>query len=449
MTKLKVGSITIIVSGYYINNGRPYFQRAVPEDLRERLGRSKISVPLKPEHGHAAVQCQRLSDQWSALFKAMRNDPSLTPSEVKQAAITKLALFGLKEGDGNVEISMPLGHEGTYNTQPHLEAFEAAIEDDFRRGDPVARAAYEALRKPMPVLLSEAFAIYLDNHQRGNDSALKQSQSQHWTKFIALTGDIPLTTLSREHAKAYRDHRLNTGMKAATVKRELNTLMAIVNKAFAELTINQKNPFENLTIHKTDDNASKEKEPYTRQDLTMLLSQARRLDDERRRIVIVLALTGARLAEIVGLRRKDVDPINKSIQIVAHQSRSLKTSASARTLPLLPMALEAIEKQLSDHTGDFVFPSYASKTEVKADSASAALNKWAKTIVNEPNRTMHSFRHAMRDQLRAVNCPSEVSKAIGGWSEGNDASSSYGAGYALDMKRKWLTKAYEWLSPTL
>ena len=142
MTKLKVGSITIIVNGYYNNNGRPYFQRAVPEDLRKRLGRSKISVPLRPEHGHAAVQCQRLSDQWSALFKAMRNDPSLTPSEVKQAAITKLALFGLKEGDGNVEISMPLGHEGAYNTQPHLEAFEAEIEDDFRRGDPVARAAY-------------------------------------------------------------------------------------------------------------------------------------------------------------------------------------------------------------------------------------------------------------------------------------------------------------------
>ena len=449
MTKLKVGSITIIVNGYYNNNGRPYFQRAVPEDLRKRLGKSKISIALKAEHGHVAVQCQRLSDQWSALFKAMRNDSSLTPSEVKQAAISKLALFGLKEGDGKVEMPMPFGHEGTFNPQPHLEAFEADIEDDFRRGDPVARAAYEALRKPMPVLLSEAFAIYLDNHQRGNDSAFKHSQSQHWTKFIALTGDIPLTTLTREHAKAYRDHRLSTGMKASTVKRELNTLMAIVNKAFAELTINQKNPFENLTIHKTDDNASKEKEPYTRQDLTKLLSQARRLDDERRRIVIVLALTGARLAEIVGLRRKDVELINKSIQIVSHQSRSLKTSVSERILPLLPMALEAIEKQLSDHTDDFVFSSYASKTEVKADSASAALNKWAKTVVNEPNRTMHSFRHAMRDQLRTVNCPSEVSKAIGGWSEGNDASSSYGAGYELDMKRKWLTKAYEWLRPTL
>ena len=445
MTKLKVGSITLIVNGYYINNGRPYFQRAVPADLRKRLGKSKISIALKPEHGHVALQCQRLSEKWAALFKAMRNDPSLTPSEVKQAAITKLALFGLKAGDGNYEMPMPYGHEGTYNTQPHLEAFEDAIEVDFRRGDPVAIAAYEALRKPMPVLLSEAFAIYLDNHQKGNDSAFKDSQSQHWTKFIALTGDIPLITLNREHAKEYRDHRLNTGVKAATVKRELNTLMAIVNKAFAELTINQKNPFEQLTIHKTATNTSTEKQPYSREEITKLLSHARALNDERRRIVIVLALTGARLAEIVGLRRKDVDLTNNSIHIVSHPSRSLKTTASQRYLPLITLALTAVEAQLSAHTSDFVFPAYAGKASVKSDSASAALNKWAKTIISTPNRTMHSFRHALRDQLRAVNCPNEVSKAIGGWSEGNDVSSSYGLGYELEMKREWLTKAYAWL----
>jgi hypothetical protein len=59
-----------------------------------------------------------------------------------------------------------------------------------------------------------------------------------------------------------------------------------------------------------------------------------------------------------------------------------------------------------------------------------------------------SFRHALRDQLRAVNCPDAVSKAIGGWSEGNDVSSNYGLGYALDVKREWLTKAYGWVKIT-
>ena len=448
MTKLKVGSITLIVNGYYINNGRPYFQRAVPADLRERVGKSKISIALKPENGHIAVQCQRLSERYAALFKAMRSDSSLTSNEVKKAATALLASFGLKPGDGNYETPMPRGHEGTFNAQAHLEEFEYATELDFDRRDPVATKAYEMLRKPMPVLLTEAFAVYLDNHSQGHEAAFKQSQEQHWDKFVALTGDIALTSLTRDHAKAYRDHRLNTGVKAATVKREINTLAAIVNKAFAELTINQKNPFANLTIHKTDTNTSTEKQPYSREEITKLLSQARALNDERRRIVIVLALTGARLAEIVGLRRQDVDLSGKSIRIVPHPSRSLKTPSSQRAIPLLPPAHAALKAQLSEHADDFVFPTYGGKKDVKSNSTSAALNKWAKTIVSAPNRTMHSFRHALRDQLRAANCPDAVSKAIGGWSEGNDVSSSYGLGYELEVKREWLTKAYEWVKIT-
>jgi hypothetical protein len=64
------------------------------------------------------------------------------------------------------------------------------------------------------------------------------------------------------------------------------------------------------------------------------------------------------------------------------------------------------------------------------------------------NRDRYSFHHALSDQLRAVNCHDEVGKAIGGWSEGNDVFSSYGLGYELDVKRQWLTKAYEWVKIT-
>ena len=162
--------------------------------------------------------------------------------------------------------------------------------------------------------------------------------------------------------------------------------------------------------------------------------------------MIVLALTGARLAEIVGLRRQDIDLTNESVHIVPHPSRSLKTPSSQRAIPLLPLALNALKAQLSEHSEDFVFPGYAGERVVKSDSASAALNKWAKNIVNAPNKTMHSFRHALRDQLRAVSCPNEISKAIGGWSEGNDISSSYGLGYEPEIIRKLLNKAYIWVN---
>lgn len=444
MARLIIGSIIIMVRGYYDNNGRPYFQRAVPSDLAARMGKSKISIALKPEAGHVAVQCERLAQQYKALFKAMRANPDLTPTEVKSAALARLAEFGLKAGDGLHEIPMPPDHQGTFDPTPHLSAFEDAIADDWRRKDPVAIAAVEALRKPLPVLLSEAFAIYLDNHQKGNDSTFIKEQAQHWNKLIGLVGDIALTAFTRDQAKLYRDARLNTGIKAATVRRETGVLSAVFNKAYAELSLTLKNPFEDLTIHENKSNASEQRFPFTREEIQRLVVAAQSANDERRRIVLVLALTGARLAEIVGLRRQDVDLNNKSIHITAHASRRLKTDASDRHLPLHRIALNALKQQLKESNGEFVFPTYANSEKTKSDSASAALNKWSKRIVSIPNKTMHSFRHSLRDQLREVMCPEPISKALGGWSGDKDASTGYGQGYSLQLKREWLLKAYNW-----
>ena len=58
---------------------------------------------------------------------------------------------------------------------------------------------------------------------------------------------------------------------------------------------------------------------------------------------------------------------------------------------------------------------------------------------------MHSFRHSLRDNLRAVECPEEIAKEIGGWATGNDVSVGYGRGYAIETKRQWLARAYAWL----
>ena len=43
---------------------------------------------------------------------------------------------------------------------------------------------------------------------------------------------------------------------------------------------------------------------------------------------------------------------------------------------------------------------------------------------------VHGFRHAMRDRLRAVSCPSEIVDQIGGWSLGN-IGQKYGDGFKL------------------
>jgi integrase len=153
-----------------------------------------------------------------------------------------------------------------------------------------------------------------------------------------------------------------------------------------------------------------------------------------------LAFTGARLGEIVGLRKVDFDSKKGFIHIREHDSRSIKNQATNRIVPLLPHALEALTKQARVVKGDYLFPIYSNKNQTKADSASATLNKWAQNYV--VGKTMHCFRHSLRDFLRAVMCPESVAKEIGGWSTSHDVSIQYGQGYPQALKLEWLKKAY-------
>ena len=80
---------------------------------------------------------------------------------------------------------------------------------------------------------------------------------------------------------------------------------------------------------------------------------------------------------------------------------------------------------------------YVSTT--KANSASAALNKWLKVHVSR-DVVVHSLRHAMRDRLRAVECPTDIIDQIGGWSR-KGVGESYGRGYQVEQLWRWMAKA--------
>ena len=77
----------------------------------------------------------------------------------------------------------------------------------------------------------------------------------------------------------------------------------------------------------------------------------------------------------------------------------------------------------------FDFPRKCNEQTHNSNSASAALNKWLKPMVSE-GCVVHSFRHSMRDRLRAVECPKEIIDQIGGWSS-SDVGESYGEGVPL------------------
>ena len=155
----------------------------------------------------------------------------------------------------------------------------------------------------------------------------------------------------------------------------------------------------------------------------------------------LIADTGMRLAEGAGLLRSDF--IEKDgilcVRIKPHLWRSLKTASSERVIPLVGSAKWAAKRILEQsHNTEFAFPSYYDGERTNANSASAALNKWLKGKIGQAY-TIHSFRHSMRDRLRAVDCPSEVIDQIGGWLT-HGVGSSYGKGYPEAVLLKWLCK---------
>jgi integrase len=148
-----------------------------------------------------------------------------------------------------------------------------------------------------------------------------------------------------------------------------------------------------------------------------------------------------RLAEGAGLLRSDFieqDGI-LCVNIRPHAWRSLKTANSARITPLVGSAKWAAERILAQpDSSAFAFPNYNDGQRTNANSASAALNKWMKTKIGQ-EYTIHSFRHSMRDRLRAVECPSDVIDQIGGWLT-QGVGNAYGEGYRVHHLKTFLVK---------
>jgi hypothetical protein len=115
----------------------------------------------------------------------------------------------------------------------------------------------------------------------------------------------------------------------------------------------------------------------------------------------------------------------------------LKTGSSSRQIPLVGVSLWAA-KWVIEQGHQFAFSKYCNETKSNANSASAALNKWLKPRVTD-RCVIQSFRHSLRDWLRAVECPADIIDAIGGWTA-EGVGHQCGKGHSLSTKYMWISK---------
>ena len=111
--------------------------------------------------------------------------------------------------------------------------------------------------------------------------------------------------------------------------------------------------------------------------------------------------------------------------------RLLSSPASAWLSIALGASLWAAQRIKQTASSYFAFDRYTDNQQCRANSASNALNKWMQTHFRD-DIVIHGFRHALRDRLRAVQCPSEMIDQIGGWSSGK-IGESYGEGFKIEQ----------------
>ena len=290
--------------------------------------------------------------------------------------------------------------------------------------------------------LKAAVAVYL--RLKGNDRppTFEAAVRRSCGYLIDCCGMKDLHDYVRSDATKFRDYLFAKGLNGASVTRIFGTVRAVINLALSEFGLAIVNPFSNVYFDHSV--GVKKRLPIKPEDITKVQAECYKADDEKRWLIALIADTGMRLAEGAGLLRSDF--IEKDgvlcVNIRPHPWRSLKTASSARLIPLVGSAKWAAERILAQPTGSqFAFPNYNDGQRTNANSASAALNKWLKVKIGQ-GYTIHSFRHSMRDRLRAVECPSDVIDQIGGWLTPG-VGSSYGLGHNYRSLTGWLIAIVE------
>jgi len=381
----------------FTKSGIYYFERRVPSDLQKHYLSQKITYSLRTRAAPVATSratkaAQQLDEYWYHL-------------RIKDCDLPGKHLLRLRQ-------SMGVGSN---------------------LNNPAAIPECDSLK------LTEAVAIYLKLKGQDRPATFHRAAERSCGYVIDVCGDKDLMAYKRSDATRFRDALIDRGLTGSSITRIFGTVRSVVNFAVSETGITMTNPFTGVYYDRRF--GVMERAPLPDYAILAVQQKCILIDDDLRWLVALVSDTGMRLAEAVGLLREDIVHAANIPHVIIreHPWRRLKTISSTRKVPLVGTSQWATERILSQSSDSpFAFPRYNRSHVTKANAASAALNKWMKPIV--PDRcTMHSFRHSLRDRLRAVECPSDIVDQIGGW-QVDGVGQSYGHGYPLEILAGWMSK---------
>jgi integrase len=415
-----------------------YLIRRVPKDFAEldRRGLVRISTGIAVADDPRAIRARdvvkQLNTELEAYWRGMRDGQSAEARLRFEAAQKHARSLGLTYLT-NAELAA--GPESDLIERIRLLVSRNAVEDE---GEVAAIMGGEKC----PALLLSGLVAEFEAVESQSLLAMSENQKKKWrnpksraiTNLIEVVGDKEIGALTRDDAVSFRiwwQKRLAAdGLDIGTANKDIGHISKMLYTVDMAHQLKLDPVFRHLRLSGEVAAQRAAFEATFIQDQIISSGALAGLNDEARRIVMLIADTGLRLSEAANLLPENIR-LNDSVPHVQVRpaGRKLKTEHSAREIPLVGCALAAMKLQPEG------FPRYRDK----AASLSAIVNKVMSNnkLLPTPDHSLYSLRHTFEDRLTAVEAPEKVIASLMGhkW-----IRPKYGSGPSLEQKRDWLQK---------
>lgn len=442
--------MVITVKNTYTHGKAVYYQRHVPADLRERYPSKIIKRKLGPVTLAPAAIARKVAEldrAFDAEFEGLRAAPEATPAATQAHAIELLRRWGLQPAPAeNHPVAVDLLHDSLDTKRQAWAggddmAYREASPPDYL--SPVELAAWQSLHGSRTDTLSDVFAVYVGASVK-DSKQFTQAAERAKARMVECLGDKPAGEVTREDARRFALHLLDSGIKTTSARRYLRTCCAAWNSYIKERGHKLSNHFAGLAL-KNEGMDATPRGVYSADGLQTIRQACRDADDDIRWLVALQVETGMRISEPTGIELADfnLDAETPHVVLNRHPWRDTKTQ-KARSVALAGVSLWAARRIVETATEGqrFAFPRYTGPNdegviECRGTHASNTACKWLRSLGLTAGT--HAFRHTIKDRLREVGCPKDLHDRVTGHAAQTEGD-KYGRSQLLRLQREWLLK---------
>ncbi|MFY0636648.1 tyrosine-type recombinase/integrase [Maricaulis maris] len=423
--------------------GRLYFRRRVPDELRSIIGKREWKVSLQLRVGSevdAIPEISRLTRETDRMIRDAERElaSGLSAVEASEAAFEWAKRNELLK-DGLGRQSEP-GEWSRFDRE-----LEALIDQVLKRAkrnheEELKQSDYtqdewmrlETLRTgdlvEVPCTVGIAAENYNKFHKNGDMKSAERTAVQQWTEFA---GDGPLNKIRRLDVRRWIKHLADVrGQSYSTIRRRLSSLTSIVNKAIKDLELQCANPFADQDLPEATSGDATDRLPFHTTHLELIDRYLRESSIKPETGVLLRLLRGttAGSSEIAGLEWRDVDLDSDAphIKIRPNSLRGLKNKHRPRDFPLVGDAYAALIEwrgEANAPTGP-VFSEQARSVNALSQRLSKAIR--AAGVPKSERLVPYSFRHAFEQAMREACVAPDLQRYLMGHGE-KSMTDRYGA----------------------